>query len=105
MSTEHAGRRGRDFWEPVIAEFEAAPEQHEAFALARGLNVDTFRRWLYRLRREQTKSAGRFEIVRVTPPPMRPRAACVVEVSSARVVFDEAPEPEYLARLLSAMGT
>jgi hypothetical protein len=104
MSTGNAGRRGRDFWAPVVAEFEAAPEQHEAFALARGLNVDTFRRWLYRLRREQTKRAGRFEIVRVTPS-VRPRAACVVEVSSARVVFDEAPEPEYLARLLSAMGT
>ena len=104
MSTKKASRGGRGFWAPLIAQFEAAPERHEAFALARGLNVDTFRRWLYRLRHERMKSAGGFEVVRVPPTAPRSRAACIVEVGSARVVFEEAPEPEYLARLLSATG-
>jgi hypothetical protein len=105
MSKKQGTRHGRGFWAPVIAQFEAEPQQHEAFAVSRGLNVDTFRRWLYRLRRERPKSAGRFEVVRATPVAVSARAACIVEVGTARVLFEQTPDPEYLARLLAATGT
>jgi hypothetical protein len=51
-------RRGRDFWAELVGEFEeaGATEEHRAFAERHGVECDSFRRWLYRLRAE---AAGR----------------------------------------------
>jgi hypothetical protein len=44
-------RRVWSEWASIIGEYERSGESHEAFCSGRGLNVGTFRAWLYRLRK------------------------------------------------------
>lgn len=47
-----APRRGREFWQGVVADLEGSGLTHEEFASRRRVNVGSLRSWLYRLRRE-----------------------------------------------------
>src|SRR6266571_7201723 len=48
-------RRGREFWQELIREYDAGGgrESHRDFAVERRVSVGTFRTWLYRLRGER----------------------------------------------------
>ena len=56
-------RRGHEFWQRLVDEFEggAGREQHRAFAERRGVRCHSFQRWLYRLRRERSVGKRRSE--------------------------------------------
>jgi len=50
---KHSTRHRRDFWEQLILEFEQTQGvTQRAFAEMKGVNVDTFRQWIYRFRHE-----------------------------------------------------
>lgn len=95
-----APRKGREYWGPLVAEFEASPCKHDAFAARHKLNVDTFRQWLYRLRSERPptprKAIPKFvEVVAATRD-----AGCSLTAGGIELRFDRLPPPEYLAELL-----
>jgi hypothetical protein len=94
----------------VIAKFESAPCSHEEFAARHGLNLGTFRSWLYRLRseglvkhEERADAAGFVEIMR-GPDQASSRAGCTVRVGNAEVVFGEMPTATYLAEILRELA-
>ena len=47
--------RGRDFWAPLVKEFEegGAAERHKQFAARHSVRCSSFETWLYRLRAEK----------------------------------------------------
>jgi len=47
--------RGRDFWAPLVKEFEeaGAAERHKQFAARHNVQCSSFETWLYRLRAEK----------------------------------------------------
>ena len=47
--------RGRDFWAPLVKEFEegGAAERHKQFAARHNVRCSSFETWLYRLRAER----------------------------------------------------
>ena len=47
--------RGRDFWAPLVEEFEGAgaAERHKEFAARHNVRCSSFETWLYRLRAEK----------------------------------------------------
>ena len=49
-------RRSREYWERLIAEFEAGDESAPSFADTHEVHVATLRSWLYRIRREREES-------------------------------------------------
>jgi hypothetical protein len=50
---KYTRRQGREFWEQLILEFEQTQGvTQRAFAEMKGVNVDTFRQWIYRFRHE-----------------------------------------------------
>ena len=55
-------RKPRHEWQAIIRAFERSGQTHEAFCATRGLNVGSFRGWLYGFRRE---SPGAVELVPV----------------------------------------
>jgi hypothetical protein len=102
--------RGRSYWAGVIAKYEARPCSHEEFASRNGLNVGTFRSWLYRLRAEgfDTSEAseapsGFVEVVRSTPE-VPDESRCTVRVGDTEVVFTKTPSTNYLAELLRELA-
>jgi len=93
---------GRGYWSRVIGEYEALGGAHAEFCEARGLNLATFRTWLYRLRGEGHGAApGFLEVVgaegRVGGD------ACVLRVGEVEVGFRTLPGAEYLASLVLAL--
>lgn len=108
-----ARRRGPGYWEALIAEFEAAPCGHDEFAARKGVNVGTFRSWLYRVRRfgpvatrQRVGPAARFVEV-VSEPPKSPELValeCVVCVANVEVRFSRLPPAAYLVELLRSVG-
>ena len=44
-------RKSRSEWSKIIKAFERSGESHEEFCTKRGLNLGSFRGWLYRLRK------------------------------------------------------
>jgi hypothetical protein len=53
--------RGRDFWAPLVEEFEGAgaAERHKQFAARHNVRCSSFETWLYRLRAEKGARAQR----------------------------------------------
>jgi hypothetical protein len=97
-------RLGRAHWQRAIAKFERSALTQEAFCEANGLNVGTFRSWLYRLRREQTASEPSFvEVVSSAPPASTD--ACVVRAGEVELRFAERPDATYLGALLRAAAS
>jgi hypothetical protein len=45
-------RRNRGEWRAIVGAFERSGQTHEEFCVARGLNIGSFRAWLYRIRRD-----------------------------------------------------
>ena len=102
--SKRAKRRGREFWAGVVAEYEGSGQSHDGFCLSRGLEVGTFRRWLYRLRR---KGSGRRKgpVLQFLPlvPSSTSSGPVGVRVGEVELSFGELPAASYLAELLRLM--
>ncbi len=96
-------RHGRAYWAGVVTEFERSGQSHERFCARRKLNVGTFRAWLYRLRAEGVTEVPRF--VELSGDAPVTSTGCVLRIGSATIEFDSAPEPAYLAALITAIPT
>jgi len=96
-----APRRGREYWGPLIAEFEGAPCKHEAFAARRKVNVDTFRQWLYRLRTEKPHTTRKAAPKFVEVVAAKNGSGCSLAAGGIELRFDRLPPPEYLGELLA----
>src|SRR4051794_12895997 len=105
-------RRGREFWQELIREYEAGNgrESHRAFAERRRVTVATFRQWLYRLRCERD-AVPRLVPVRVVAP-TAPTArwsgetAPAIEValpSGVRLRLPVGGDVEYVATLIGRL--
>ena len=96
----------------MIAKFEEAPCGHENFAARHGLNVGTFRIWLYRLRSERGDlaqgpgdAAGFVEVVRgAAALPIRSGLGCAVRIGEVEVMLTQTPAPGFLAELVRELA-
>ena len=101
-----AKRRGREFWQRLVDEYERRPKgvTQVEFASKHGVNLGTLQSWLYRLRRDQSamtrhKPAPRFiEIETPVAPLVR------VRVGAVCVDFETLPPPAWVAELASFGG-
>ena len=81
----------------LLTEFEKSGLTQTAFAEKHGLNIGTFRGWLYkRLRSLRSPSEQRF--VEVHASAAHPSA--ILRVGSVELEFAETPPVDYLAELL-----
>ena len=102
--SKRAKRQGRDFWAGVVREFEGSGQTHNGFCLSRRLDVGTFRRWLYRLRREGS-SRRKGPVLQFLPlvPSSTSSGPVRVRVGEVELSFAELPTATYLAELLRLM--
>lgn len=70
------------------------------------MKPDTFRKWLYQLRKERETLSENLPIrfVEVEPTPVVRSEKVVVEVGQVRVQVDGLPEPAWLAELACRFG-
>lgn len=114
---KHSKRHGRDFWEQMMVEFEGLHSDgvtQRAFAESRGVNVDTFRQWIYRFRKERQSQAPAEmgALVRRTSPQLgdfvevqaHPSALVTVRLGAVTVEFAAVPPPAWVAELASYGG-
>lgn len=93
-------------WSSIIAAFEKSGASHAAFCAQRGLNIGTFRQWLYRIR--ATSSAPSTEIallpVEVTPP-AQPSAGgeIIIAVADIEVRVAVGLDIAYVAHLVAEL--
>ncbi|MEZ4461421.1 MAG: hypothetical protein R3E66_17230 [bacterium] len=112
---KHSKRHGREFWEQMMLEFEGLHGvTQRAFAESRGVNVDTFRQWIYRVRKERQSqapaematlvrrmSSQRRDFVEVQT---HPSALVTVRLGAVAVEFAAVPPPAWVAELASYGG-
>ena len=101
MSSTSGRRRGREFWAGVIAEYERGNLSQAEFCERQGLNVWTFRGWLYRLRSEAPPEMPRF--VEVVGALEAPTPGCIVRIGHTVIEFSALPEPGFLADLVAEL--
>ena len=97
-------RRNREYWIDVVAEFEKGSLKQQEFCEQRGLEVGTFRYWLYQLRgqaKRQSPAQSRFVTVR--PTMTAPSGACQLRVGSVTLSLMELPSARYVAELARLM--
>ena len=99
---EKPHHRGHAYWSTLVAEFESAPCPHADFCRPRGLNIGTFRFWLYKLRdeAEEAKSSPGFVELVVGGRQSTKSSTCSLVVGKVELRFEALPSPEYLAELL-----
>jgi hypothetical protein len=96
-------RRGRSFWSTLVQKYEQSSDiTQKEFAQKYGVRTDTFRSWLYRLRREEAStaasSAPRF--IEVDTSQVDPSAQQVtLELGELRLHLSALPDPGWLAEL------
>ena len=102
-----AKRRGRGFWTKLIEEFEGSQgsETHEEFAARRGVEMTTFQRWLYALRKEHRRRAP--PAVRLLPvriEGMHGEPTLSVELGGGLGLrVQVGTDPSYVAALVAAL--
>jgi len=85
-----------------VAEFEQSGLTQREFCEGRGLELGTFRYWLYQLRRDPPAAqAPRF--VPLVASDATVSGSCRVRIGRAELSFSMLPEPSYLAELLRLM--
>jgi len=97
-------RRNREYWTAVVGEFEKGSRKQQEFCEQRGLEVGTFRYWLYQLRgqaKRQSSARGRFVTVRPTMAALS--GACQLRVGSVTLSLMELPSARYVAELARLM--
>jgi hypothetical protein len=104
------GRLGREYWRGLVAQFESSPLGQAEFATRHGVNLATFRSWLYRLRGEAGETGlglvpASFVEVVAGGSANGDEMACSIRVGAAELRFARAPSAGYLAELLVRVGT
>ena len=107
-----ARKSDRAKWLKIVKQYQSSDKNQIQFAEERGLNIWTFRNWIYRFRKDgslnvkgrASKKRRRFVEVRVSEKSVRPDRTCPVVVRTAggvSVEFNHSPAAEYLVALLS----
>lgn len=100
-------RKSRSQWAGIIKSFERMGGSHEQFCSARGLNLGTFRAWLYRLRRtsEAPASVALVPVEVVSPGAMGAPAPSDILVAVAGVELRIAlgADIRYVAQLVAEL--
>jgi len=98
-------RRSRSEWQTIVREFERSDESHAAFCGARGLNVGSFRGWLYRLRRDSRAPEVELVAVDVAPSraPVDASAPVLVRWADVEICVTPATDATYVARLVAEL--
>ncbi len=108
-----ARRSDRAKWLKIVQQYQSSGKKQIQFAEERGLNIWTFRGWLYRFREEgavkgESKRRGKrrpkFVQVRVTGNSSTGNGSCPVCIRApggVSVDFHHAPSAEYLATVLA----
>ncbi len=99
-----AARRARGFWAKVVAEFESSSLKQHDFCRRRGVELGTFRHWLYRLRHEGKKA--RPEKARFVPLVSAATASatsCRLRVGQVELAFGSLPPAGYVAEVIRLM--
>jgi hypothetical protein len=99
-------RKSRSEWSTIIKAFERSGMPHEAFCSTRGLNVGTFRAWLYRLRREVSLPSPSVALlpVEVTPATMLTVAPeVVITISGFEVRVPVGADVGYVVGLVAEL--
>lgn len=102
-------RRGRGYWLGLVAQFESSALGQADFTARHGINLGTFRSWLYRLRVE-ARDAGlavapaSFVEVVTGSTTVADEVACTIRVGAAELRFARFPNAAYLAELLIRAG-
>lgn len=103
-------RRGRAFWERIVALAEAGSETRAQLAKRHRVSLGTLQGWIYRLRRERDTDGGSaaarpLQLVPITvTAPLQARRLSVRFASDRDLVFDEGTAPEYVAALVTALA-
>ena len=107
-------RRSRSEWATIVAEFERSGDAHADFCARRGLELATFRAWLYRLRRARRGStvarsatkAVKLLPVRVRERPAGPDGGEAIELMVRGVALrvQVGTEVAYVADLVAALA-
>lgn len=101
-----ATRRGREFWQGLISEFERSDVfvDHASFARRHGVRLATFRTWLYRLRAGARRRGEGVRVLPVTILGGRGGGGEVeLEVNGIALRFGAGTDPSYLAALVGAL--
>jgi hypothetical protein len=98
-------RKSRGEWSAIIKAFERSGESHEEFCAAQGLNVGSFRGWLYRLRSARATSSDITLLPVEVIAPVAPRASSsiVVEVADVEVRVAIGADVGYVAALVAEL--
>ena len=94
--------RPATFWYALVEEFENSGFTQAEFAYQKGVNVSTFRRWLYKSRAESIEETAQFVELSTLRKPREP-SVFLSFPSGLRLEFSTAPEPSYFASLLQAL--
>jgi len=92
-------------WQRLVAQFESSDLTQQEFADDNGINVATFRGWLYRLRRERTAHLAasldfvEVEAARVTRTHAA-RVACCIVAGAMEIQFAELPPAQWVAEVI-----
>jgi hypothetical protein len=104
-------RTSRGEWAAIVGAFERSGQSHVEFCSKRGLEVQSFRGWLYRLRKAE-RAAPEVALVpiEVTAGPSSPLvtragvpAELVLAVSDLEVRVSVGTDIEYVARLVAEL--
>jgi hypothetical protein len=100
-------RKSRNEWSKIIRAFERSGESHEEFCSRQGLNLGSFRGWLYRLRKAAAAPEVALVPVTVTgvtsspsSPVGTPGEPIVVVVSDVQVRLLPGTDTGYVAALV-----
>lgn len=103
-------RLPRRRWESLVDGFERSGLSQAEFAERKGVNVNTFRQWLYRLRREADEvgeddgeAVDFIEVCGVDS--WEPRGAVRLTLGGVTLEFDEPPSPEWVVELIGAAAS
>jgi len=98
-------RRSRNEWSTLITAFERSGQSHDEFCAKRGLNVGSFRGWLYRIRRT---SSGDSKVALVPvdvrfPEPKAGGGELVIAVQGLDVRVQIGADVGYVAALVAEL--
>jgi hypothetical protein len=104
MSKEKRPYRDREFWEPIVDEYERVRESvtHEEFVERHGVTVGAFHKWLYELRRERESvelESKPAEFVDLDVPSSVLAPLVRVCIGDVAVEFDTLPPPAWIVEL------
>jgi len=114
MSSSGSRRERRKYWKELCAEFErdASGLTQFEFASKHGVNPNRFRKWLYKLRREDAspsvpvQSLARFVEVKMPSGPLVAGPLVRVRVGTGvEVDFNVVPPPAWVAELVTRLGS